>query len=200
MAREPSHDPRMGPTEAPYTDQDLPPLALSPRRVCPVLGFQRERQDESSILSKEQMAAMEPYNSNRICPTLQEAGMWRIDTPIAADHPAFEHDYAWFAEQAFANRRLLIRTIIGSEFGGSSFNTPMWVCVDQLATGFHRVVPVWRGEAFFRCIGSLPTSCMVALREASVLVPDISSGGEAAVLLDECSRRGGVDDGTTRQV
>lgn len=144
------------------------------------------------------MASMPPYTSHRPCPTLQEAGLWRIDTPIAADHPAFDHDYAWFAEQASANRRLLIRTIIGSEFGASSADIPMWVCVDQLATGFHRVVPVWRGEAFFRFIGSLPTSCMIALREASALVPDIRSDGEAAALLAEFARRGGFESGMRR--
>jgi hypothetical protein len=127
----------------------------------------------------------ESYNP-RIPSTLQEAGLWRIDKPTDAFDAAYTHDIEWLAAHVRPKRSLSIRARIGREFEmvlPLSYSTqaasPMlWVCVIELSVGFHAVLPIWRGDAFFRT---------QAFKFA--LVAELRSDGEVAVLLDECSRR-----------
>src|ERR1019366_4070801 len=65
----------------------------------------------------------------------------------------------------------------------------LWICVVEISPGLHVAFPVWRGDAFFRTY---------SFKHAAVA--DVSGDHEIAVLLDEYSRRGGFDDGTTRQL
>jgi hypothetical protein len=129
--------------------------------------------------------------------TLQEAGLWRIYKSSDAYELAYVHDCEWFATHHRPKRHLSVRGRVVREFdllstsaSASAFPPPsLWICVVEISPGLHVAFPVWRGDAFFRTY---------SFKHAAVA--DVSGDHEIAVLLDEYSRRGGFDDGTTRQL
>jgi hypothetical protein len=123
--------------------------------------------------------------TQRLYPTLQEAGLWRIYKSTDAYDSAYTHDCGWFAAHVRPKRRLSVRARIGKEFEASPLpyssngaSPTLWLCVIEVSLGFHVALPIWRGDAFFR-------TQMFKFGA----VADVRSDSEIAVLLDECSRR-----------
>jgi hypothetical protein len=121
----------------------------------------------------------------RLCQTLAQARLAQPYAPRSANSAVYESDLAWFSRHKNPKRRWSIREMIGPEFETRqiSLQPPsLWALVGELSPGFHVVSPVWRGSPFFR---------VSTFRYVSVA--NVSSDAEIAMILDECFRRGGVD-------
>ena len=120
-----------------------------------------------------------------LCQTLAQTALARFYAPHCGYSAVYEIDLAWFSRHKNSKRRWFIRQSFGPEFETIQL-TPtqprLWVIVGELSPGFHLVLPVWRGPPFFRV-------CTFKY----VSVADVSSDFEIAAILDECLRRGGVD-------
>jgi hypothetical protein len=116
--------------------------------------------------------------------TLLEAGLCRIYTPADAYDPAYTHDIEWFSMHIRPKRQSSVRAMIGREFD-TLLSPPyfvssptLWMWVNELSPGVHAVLPIWRGDKFFRTYD---------FKYADVA--DVRSDSEIAMLLYECSRR-----------
>jgi hypothetical protein len=116
--------------------------------------------------------------------TLLEAGLCRIYTPADAYDPAYTHDLEWRSTHIRPKRQSSVRAMIGREFETLlslpySVSSPtLWVWVVALSAGVHAVLPIWRGDTFFR-----------TRYFKYAYVADVKSDSEIAMLLHEFSPR-----------
>jgi hypothetical protein len=86
-----------------------------------------------------------------ITDTKSRFGLWRLDTPHCSTK-IYEVDRATFRKLG-ANRSAFIRVSV-DEFGATFFPSereysPLWVLVLRIVTGWHVILPIWRGPALF---------------------------------------------------
>jgi hypothetical protein len=87
------------------------------------------------------------------CPTIGTLMIAHFSTPELHRSDIFQADESFFA--ANPSRRTYLRPAFKLEYDLDEAETqniapPMlWVCVSQHAPGFHMILPVWRGQAFW---------------------------------------------------
>lgn len=82
-------------------------------------------------------------------PTLGTLMVAHYSTPEAHRKDIYEADAGFFA--AYPERRVYLRLAFAGEFDiGEDSNRPLlWIQVTKLSEGFHQILPVWRGRAYW---------------------------------------------------